>query len=292
MEPNKYALKKLLTDAEAERLQKQFINEAYVTKLINYDTDGYDLQGNMLFKFRKNVIPIETLLLGVNNFKDSINKNDGRGAASGMVSPRILQDGTTSKRIASAFVESGNVGYMDRMPGQLNNYCRLTSFAKQYFEKFTQGIPFVQHIDGLYADLCPYHYKRQRAIADATNRNYVIEGTSFTTVTVNKNFRTAVHKDSGDFMQGFGNLCVYREGHYEGCYFTLPQYGVAFDLHNGDMLFVDVHQWHGNTEFRNADPNFLRISFVMYYRENMIDCKQPSEELARVKHITGNFFKI
>lgn len=287
-------LKKLLTDAEAEKLQKQFITDACIEHLITDNADGYDLQGNLLFRFRKSVIPIDVLLCGVNGFRNSISRNDGRGASSGIVAPRILQDGSISKRMASAFVESGVVGYMDRNNGGggLNNYCRLTSFTKQHFEKFTQGIPFVQHIDGLYADLCPDHYKRQRAIADATNRNYVIEGTSFTTVTVNKNFRTAVHKDSGDFMQGFGNLCVYREGHYQGCYFTLPQYGVGFDLHNGDMLFVDVHQWHGNTEFINADPNFLRISFVMYYRENMIDCKQPNEELARVKHITGNFFKI
>lgn len=300
MQPNKYSLKKLLTDAEAEKLQKQFITESHIHHLITDSADGYDLQGNMLFKFRKNVIPIETLLLGVNSFKDSVQLTNGRGAATGHSdfvefkgtgnTARTFDVGEKRKVKMGNFVESGNVGFMGRDP--MNKFCRTTAFAKQYFEKFSQGIPFVQHIDSLYADLCPDHYKRQRSIADATNRNYVIEGTSFTTVTVNKNFRTAVHKDSGDFMQGFGNLCVYREGHYEGCYFTLPQYGVGFDLHNGDMLFVDVHQWHGNTEFRNADPNFLRISFVMYYRESMIDCKQPSEELARVKHITGNFFKI
>jgi hypothetical protein len=276
--------KRKLTTGQAEKLQKQFLDESCFDELITFDTDGYDVTGNLLFKFRKNVIPIEILKLGVDSFKDSIFRNDGRGAASGGLYFR-------GNYQASNFVESGNVGYMDRKSGVLN-YCRLTSFARDYFEKFQQGIPFVQHIDKLYAQLCPVHYARQIEIADATNRNYVIADTSFTTVTVNKNFQTAVHKDSGDFMQGFGNLCVYREGHYEGCYFCLPEYALAIDMHNTDMLFVDVHKWHGNTPFKNASPDYLRISFVMYYRENMIHCKQPSEELKHVKHITGNFFKI
>lgn len=282
--------KKVLTDSQAEKLQKQFIDEKYINHLISHDCDGYDLAGNMLFKFRKKIIPVDILYNGVQSFKGSIQSTDGRGAASGSSHKRILNDGTTSNITVGNFVESGNVGYMDR--SAMIHYCRTTAFARQYFDKFVAGIPFVQYIDKLYSELCPEHYARQRAIADATNRNYVIADTAFTTVTVNKNFRTAVHKDSGDFMQGFGNLCCYREGHFGGCYFCLPEYGVGFDLHNGDMLFVDVHKWHGNTPFVNAEPNFLRISFVMYYRENMIECKQPSEELARVRHMTGNFFKI
>lgn len=283
-------IKRKLTEAEAERLQKQFIDESRIDTLINYDCDVFDVDGNLLLKFRKNVIPLDILKLGVDSFKDSIERTDGRGSASGSSHKRILKDGTVSNITIGNHVESGNVGYMDR--NAMVHYCRLTSFARDHFEQFQAGIPFVQYVDTLYNQLCPEHYDRQRAIADATNRNYVIPGTSFTTVTVNKNFQTAVHKDSGDFMHGFGNLCCYREGHYEGCYFCLPEYGIGIDLHNCDMLFVDVHKWHGNTPFRNADPDFLRISFVMYYRENMIDCKQPSQELEHVKHITGNFFKL
>lgn len=298
----KLQLKLLMTAKQSEKLNKQFIDEKYINSLINYDCDGYDSQGKLLFKFRKNAIPLDVLKLGVDSFKDSIKITNGRGAASGSVHKRVFSGiGTTGRNYKVGDitgikignnVESGNVGYMDRSKLGRGNYCRMTSFAQSYFEQFKQGIPFVKYVDDLYRQLCPEHYARQRTIADATNRNYVIDGTSFTTVTVNKNFRTAVHKDAGDFMDGFGNLCCYREGHYEGCYFCLPEYGVGFDLQNGDMLFVDVHKWHGNTPFVNADPDFLRISFVMYYRENMIECKQPSEELKNIQHSTGNFFKI
>ena len=58
---------------------------------------------------------------------------------------------------------------------------------------------------------------------------------------------------------------------------------VAINLQNTDMLFVDVHQWHGNTDFINTNEYFLRISFVLYYREYMYKCKQPKEELLKMK---------
>ena len=76
---------------------------------------------------------------------------------------------------------------------------------------------------------------------------------------------------------------MYREGNFDGSYFCLPEYRVAIDLHNGDLLFADVHKWHGNTPFKNCDDNFLRIAFVMYYREYMYKCKQPVEELFDMK---------
>lgn len=284
-------LKRIYTDAEAERkFHKKFLTEDDYSILITEDTDAYNSQGQLLFKFRKGVIPADILKLGYESFKDSIERTEGRGAASGSSHKRVLKDGTVSKITVGNYVESGNVGYMDA--AAMVPYCRKTAFAKQYFDKFTEGIPFVKKIDQLYEQLCPAHYARQIAIARATNRNYVIDGTSFTTITVNKNFTTAVHKDSGDYQQGFGNLCVYREGYYEGCYFCLPEYDVAIDMQNTDMLFVDVHRWHGNTPFINQSSDFLRISFVMYYRENMITCESPTQELARIKKDKTGFYRL
>lgn len=288
---NTIVLRRAYTDLQAEKkFHKKFLTDKDYSILITEDTDAYNLNGQLLFKFRKGVIPFDTLKLGADSFKDSVERTEGRGAASGSSHKRILKDGTVSKITVGNYVESGNVGYMDA--AAMVPYCRKTAFARQYFDKFKQGIPFVKQIDKLYAELCPAHYARQIEIAKATNRNYIIEGTSFTTVTVNKNFQTAVHKDSGDFMQGFGNLCVYREGYFEGCYFCLPEYAVAIDMQNTDMLFVDVHKWHGNTPFINPSEDYLRISFVMYYRENMIACKSPTEELAKIKKEKGGFYRL
>jgi hypothetical protein len=214
-------------------------------------------------------------------FRDSVELTESRGSASGKVGKRIRKDGSKSRITVGNFVTSGAAGYLD--PAAMIPYCRKTAFTAKYFDKFQSGIPFVKCVDDLYRELCPLHYGKQKAIADGTNRNYVIADTSFTTVTVNKNFQTAVHKDTGDYPAGFGNLIVYREGAYDGCYFCLPQFAVAVDMQNTDILFVDVHQWHGNTPFINMSRDYLRVSFVIYYREYMIQCKQPTDELKRIK---------
>jgi hypothetical protein len=278
-------LSRTYTDEEVKnRFHKKFLSDDSYNKVIQDDCDAYNNNGELLFKFRKNVIPFNILKLGYESFKDAIVTTDGRGSAAGGIFKR------GKVKAAINYVQSGPVGFMDRtnqMP-----YCRQTAFNKNYFEQFQRGIPFVKQIDKLYEKLCPEHYLQQIKIVKATNRNYVIDGTSFTTVTINKNFITAVHKDNGDLPQGFGNLCVYREGEFEGAYFCMPEYSIAIDLQNSDMLFVDVHRWHGNTPIRNASPDYLRISFIMYYRENMIACKSPSEELARIKKERGGFYRL
>ena len=276
-----YKLKRVIPVEEADALKTTYLNENDFTVLIDHDADGYDLNGNLLFRYRKNAIPTDILKLGVESFKDSIELTESRGAASGSSHKRIRKDGSVSNITVGNKVESGNVGFMDS--SAMVKYCRKTAFARKYFDKFTAGIPFVQYIDKKYEELCPEHYAKQKAIAVGTNQNYVIGGTAFTTVTVNKNFRTAVHQDAGDYRDGFGNLIVYREGHYDGGFFCLPEFGVAIDMQNNDLLFADVHRWHGNTEITNKSEDWLRISFVLYYREYMYKCSQPSEELERVK---------
>lgn len=277
-----YKLKRHFSDEQGALLKGTFLDKTHYDLLITDDADGYDLYGNLLFRFRKNVIPFDVLQQGYNAFKDSIQLTDGRGIASGSSHKRIRKDGSTSNITIGNKVFSGNVGYMDA--GAMIHYCRKTAFARDYFEKFKQGIPFVACVDKLYQQLCPAHYEKQIAIAVGTNKNYRIGDTSFTTVTVNRNFQTAVHKDAGDYPDGFGNLCVYRQGSFTGSCFVLPEYRVAVDMQNCDMLFVDVHHWHGNTPFENCSDDYLRVAFVMYYREYMYKCKQPAEELAAIKN--------
>ncbi len=287
-------VKKILTDKQSAKLKGKFLKDKHWSTLINYDCDGYDINtGKLLFRFRKNAIPFNILKSGYNSFKGSINLNGGRGIAAGGYHKQTRKDGTEGKFDVSPKVESGNVGFMDARAGSGTvAVCRKTAFAKEYFNKYKAGIPFVQYVDKKYSELCPHHYKKQRAIANGTNKNYIIDNTSFTTVTVNKNFQTAVHKDSGDYPEGFGNLIIYREGSYDGGYFVLPEYGVALDLHNTDILFVDVHKWHGNTEFENCSYDWKRITFVMYYREYMYKCKSPKEELQRIKMDQTGYLKL
>ena len=289
----KLVCKKIISDEQAENLKGKFITTEHIKlPIINSDTDAYTSEGKLLFRFRKGVLPLEILKLGYESFKESIEWTEGRGITSGYSGKRVRKDGSISKITVGAKVQSGAVGYMDS--SAMVKYCRKTGFTRKYFEEFQKGIPFVKAIDKLYSELAPEHYAIQKQYAEGTNRNWVIDDTVFTTITVNKSFRTAVHRDSGDLEAGFGNLIVYNDGSYREGYFVLPQFGVAIDLQNTDVLFVDVHQLHGNTEMllNEGFDEIFRISFVLYFREYMLKCSSPEDELFRIKMEQNGFYRL
>lgn len=303
--------KRYFSDAEIDKLKGTHLGEDSYETLITSDVDVYSPEGELLLKFRKGAIPVELAKLGSDHLQPFVRLTEARGVAAGISKKRTRSDGSKTNTTTNPHVETGAAGYMDQ--NAMVRYCRQTALTWEYFRDFQGSLPFIHHVDRLYELLCPEPYARQKAIHNGTNRNYVIEGTTFTTVTVNRNFKTAVHKDSGDFPQGFGNLTVYREGNWSGSYFCLPEFKVAVDMQNGDMLFVDVHRWHGNTPYINFNPaptpfsnaannplkdmykpggTDLRMSFVMYYREFMIACKQPKDELKDVQNEQGGFLKL
>ena len=116
-----------------------------------------------------------------------------------------------------------------------------------------------------------------------TSKDFYIKGTVFTTITINKNFRTAIHTDKGDLKEVFGNLGVLQAGDYTGAYTILPKYGVGVDVRSCDIAFFDVHELHGNTEIKPIG-NAERISIVAYFREKMTECGSAEEELERIKN--------
>lgn len=281
-------------------LMGSFLDETSFDQLINYDCDVYDKSGVLLAKFRKNILTESKLLDCVNNVRKAITLQEGRGVASGKVDIlktryrdrdvhtvegfKLIGVGKDGRKLKMKFGNQflgGIIGYMDR--SVMIPYCRKTAFVKKEFEKFQKAIPFIKEVDFYYSELINDKWKTQKEYAKATNKNYVISDTSFTTVTINKDFQTAVHKDAGDLKKGFGNLSCYKTKGCKGGYFVLPQWRIAFDLDNCDLLLVDVHQWHGNTPITKESEEDERISFVMYYRENTIKCLAPSKELERVK---------
>ena len=98
----------------------------------------------------------------------------------------------------------------------------------------------------MFEKLIPEAYQKQLSRANEKSHLKIPE-TSFSTITINRNFRTALHKDAGDFSEGFGNLTVIERGSYHGGYTVFPQFGVGVDVRSGDFLAMDVHQWHSNT---------------------------------------------
>ena len=239
--------------------------------------------------------PLDEMELCVKCDELSIKRKDGLSKDE-LIHLIIKKQGGISKMKVNNQVASNPIGFYESGKNFADLPCRLTHFTRTNFEKYNDGLPFIQHIDKLFQKLIPEAHNKQLLRAD-TKPLLKIPRTAFSTVTINRNFRTAMHRDAGDFRDGFGNLTVIERGKYHGGYTIFPQYGVAIDLRNNDFVAMDVHQWHCNTpmyeteedkEFNNTldyafkdNPEvgtagiyekYTRISFVCYLREKIANC--------------------
>ena len=295
-------LQPVMTEEEANNLIGTHLDEGKIHHLVEEDTEVFKENGDLLCILKKNVVPETTLENARAPFRKAISPSNNRGSAAGEIGNlysigdkigsavigeirgnqyrALLKNGTLSKTMHAIPVDSSVIGYMDRYPRI--PYCRTTAFSQKFFNEYNMCVPYIKCIDDVFKNYAPHRYKIQKAMADASSQDFIIKDTAFTTVTVNKNFRTAAHKDAGDLKECFGNLRVISRGKYDGFYTVLPKYGVGLNIGHGDVALFDVHEVHGNTEPKKI-TYYERISVVCYYREKMIYCGTKQYELDRAK---------
>lgn len=178
---------------------------------------------------------------------------------------------------------SGVIGALDR--DERYPYCRIAGGLKSR-ERMEACLPLAREVDQVFSYAVPDRYAQQKAIADRTLPCWRFGDTVFTTVTVNKNFRCGTHQDDGDYKPGFSNLVMIRAGQFRGGFLVLPQYRHAIELHTGDALYFDPHEWHGTSEIEGLRDRYERITLVMYYRTAMAECGTVEQEQARAREIT------
>jgi hypothetical protein len=182
-------------------------------------------------------------------------------------------------------VLSGIAGWFDRYPRI--PYGRATAYTQNSFDKFKLSFPFLQTLDRGFAELLPQRHAAQRDAADKIDPAFLVPQTVFTTITVNKTFRTAAHRDAGDFTNGLSNLLVLsNNGNYTGGYLILPEVRIAVNVRPGDLLLVNNHEYiHGNTPIELQDETAERVSLVCYLREKMLELGSKEYEDHRYNYV-------
>jgi len=294
---------KLLTDDYMKSKEGEYFDTKHYNEIVDYDCDCYYTDENnnrkLLFKFRKNVFSDKLTKIALDNLTKAAQKtHDNRGASAGVIDLkkmpkyanqesqlvgkskfRVLSyisklTGKLVKNSLGNISQSNIIGYFDKRDRNLGKNappCRTTAFTSQQVDKWNNVLPFIKAIDKQFKILIPKNHKIQKTQAQKTK--YCIKDTAFSTVTINHNWRTALHKDAGDLKEGFGNLIVCEKGRYKGGCTGFPQFKVAIDVRNGDFLAMDVHEWHCNTKLIPIDKDYTRLSLVAYLREKMIKCK-------------------
>jgi hypothetical protein len=181
-------------------------------------------------------------------------------------------------------VDSGIAGWFDRYPRI--PYGRATTYTRDNWDKFKMAFPFLQSLNRGFKELLPWRWGNQKAAADKLDQSFLVPETVFTTLTVNKTFRTAAHRDAGDLDSGLSNLLVLsNDGRFTGGYLVFPEIRVAVNVRPGDLLLVNNHEIiHGNTPIV-CEEGSERISLVVYFREKMLELGSKEYEETRYQFV-------
>jgi hypothetical protein len=210
---------------------------------------------------------------------------NNRGLASGTLGTKVGEQ----KRTYFGHVSSNILGAFE--PAGTFKFCRLTAWTGRNLPQWELLRPVFQHVAGQLLKHVPDRYAAQMEEIDRTHPDWVVPGTPFTTITVNNTYPTGMHTDKGDLDKGFSTIFTLRRGSYTGGVFLFPEYRIAVDLQDGDLILMDAHQWHANTaivcscgERRTKYCQVCgaeRISVVSYMRTDMTRCGSEAEEIAK-----------
>ena len=287
---------KKYTNEEMEKMKNTFVKESHIDKIFDQDIDVYSKEsGRLLLKFRKKVLREEETNAFYEATYDFTKKavSGNRGSASGSLNKNVRDN----PRVQSAIL-----GYFDRWaPKQKLQLkyvssipeVRETRFSLENPEKFKETFPLIRSINKEYKKLLPKYFKAQNKKAKTTL--FKIPQTAFTTITTNVNFQTSIHKDIGDDIEGFGNLVVIERGNYKGGETCMVQYGIGVNVRQGDILFMDVHEWHGNLPLKLKNKASVRMSIVCYLRTKLwertkkMTMKNKKEHLSKVSKMKNDY---
>ena len=274
--------------------------------IIQTDCDLYNRDtGEIIFSFKKNVIDdthYNNLHKGIINHARTISNN--RGNSAGKVSITGLNkhqenwkpeahpvelvdkngiktetqssssffkyaDGRLSKRARSNNVMSSAIGGFDKNAG---NPCRLTHYTKNNLQKYVSVFPLCEKISELYFSYFPNKWYSQFNKYEQCPKEFVIPNTNFSTITLNCDFRTATHVDKGDAKEGLTCFTILKNGEFTGGELIFPEYNIAVNVCQGDLLIFDPHQIHCNNPLQGSG----RVSFVFYLRNKMNLCENKT----------------
>lgn len=266
-----YYVKKDYEDNLLSKIMNKKLKRSDIKTIINHDADVYNEDGKLLLRFRKNKLNKEN----IKEFYDNVINfatlpTTNRGSASGSKRKNIYDNPKIMSNI---------IGYFDKLSPKQKFLIkslgkplpkitvRETRFLQKYPDKFKKILPLIKEIDKHYEQLIPENYDKQKKKANQTP--FRISNTSFTTITTNVNYQTTVHTDKGDDPEGFGNLAVIEYGKYKGGETCFPQYGIGVDVRTSDIIYMDVHQPHGNLPIEFETQDGKRLSIVCYLRKSI-----------------------
>lgn len=266
----------LMHDADAEALARTYLDVRHYDRVIRDTATVLKPDGTPLLIYVSDALSPALCRTAFRCFQQLPLQSRNRGMAAGVQFRPVKKDGTRSRTSQSRPVPSGVVGFLDAE--QRAPYCRMSALTMDHYHEYKRARPFVEEVSQQFERLAPERWAAQRAFVDEVSPDFYIPNTVFTTITVNRSWRTAAHADKGDYRPGFGVMTAM--GRFDGGELIFPKFRTAVDMREGGLCLADVHELHGNGPL-DVRPQHQRLSFVFYAREQMGLCQSAAEEHAR-----------
>lgn len=265
----------------------QFMDESHYDVLFKEDVAVYKPDGSPLLILLKNILSKEKAGLAWSVLKNAkMSMTNNRSTAAGVKSVKWKrQDGGMSgvSRVPRGWEAfSVPVGFFER--NIRYPYAHECAWNMHNPDKFEKLFPMLQEASALFETHVPDRFANQLGYVKRTHEHWIIPDTVYSSLTINKNFRTAAHLDAGDLPEGFSNMIVIREGLLAGGNLVLPNWRLAVELDTCDLILFDAHEYHGNTQIVPISKGAVRCSIVCYYRTRLALCRSRDEELEFAKN--------
>ena len=214
----------------------KYVNPTGYTN-VDSSCDVFKECGAVLFKLRKNTLSTSVTTTSFELLKSAAGVTRNRCVAAG----------------PKEYVFSRPVGVTE---------AGVTAWTRNNATKWKACRDLLTAIDGVYKKLAPKEYVAQRRAV--RNKSSLVHGTVFSTVTVNRKFRTAMHTDSNNYSGGLAVMTLLKGSTSTGGKLLFPKYKLSVELNEGDVIVYDVNEHHCNSAVRGD-----RLSCVFYLRQGL-----------------------
>jgi hypothetical protein len=232
-------LRRKLERNDAENFLLQHAEPAHYDLLVEEEAVITKEDGSVLVRLVKDAVDPMDCEIAYRHLKSVDGALSARASVLGTkLVPRILSDGSKGKtmvvppevvaRARQLGAKADFLGYKEAEPRY--NFCRQTAWTREQPEVLQAAMPLIRAADCIFKIEFPAEWESQHNyVSKATD--FRIGDTAFSTLTVNKNLPTTYHRDSGDYLQGFGVMLTL--GSFTGGYLCFPAYRVAFSRECG-----------------------------------------------------------
>lgn len=230
--------------------------------MIETDCHATDTDGAFLFRLIKGAVPSDVINDLGRVLGPCAMHNRKRGAAAGPLRSNDIAPGHT---LVNTYTKIDGNGY--RANKEVMS-CVVGMTKKGVVSAYTRdnksAMATVQRriaaIDAAYAASLPEVYREQKIVSKGLAFRF--GRTLFNSMTVNKNFRTGLHRDYNR-QDAHSVLVIGGDDNVTGGALVFPEYGVACALRPGDILVFRGTLYHGNASMKASDKR-VRLSFVLY----------------------------